>query len=297
MDSHSSHTKFLLTAYNRGANVPSLRDVSSIGRVVNSYGATVVADPGDSTRDVIKLEYTYLMLGGVNEDLAFGVNDFCIEFGVYLSAHRVQVVFDFRPTSLNGWYPYIDLSSSGVVGYYLNGAYRIQSASALALNQWHHVAVSRASGTTRLWIDGVQSGPDFVDATQLLCGVSRPVIGTNGTSVGANTLSALIRDFRITNGSARYTQAFTPVSKLIEHEIIITNDVSSTTISGTAIKQNGNAIDSIDVLDLSAGCVIRSVSPDENGHWSTAVDSGVYFVLYRADGCAPICHGPYTITV
>jgi len=37
------------------------------------------------------------------------------------------------------------------------------------------------------------------------------------------------------------------------------------------------------------------VTPDEAGYWSIDVLPGQYDVTYIADGCAPICHGPYTV--
>jgi hypothetical protein len=85
-------------------------------------------------------------------------------------------------------------------------------------NQWIHVAVTRASGTTRIFLNGVK------DAETTAGGANNT---TNTPSVGevwlgsGSTLNGYIDDFRITKGVARYTANFTPpTAALPSHEIL-----------------------------------------------------------------------------
>jgi hypothetical protein len=85
-------------------------------------------------------------------------------------------------------------------------------------NQWIHVAVTRASGTTRIFLNGVK------DAETTAGGANNT---TNTPSVGevwlgsGSTLNGYIDDFRITKGVARYTTNFTPPTQALpSHEIL-----------------------------------------------------------------------------
>ena len=82
-------------------------------------------------------------------------------------------------------------------------------------NAWHHIAVSRSSGVTKIYVDGtsIASHSNSIDFS-----LSNPfVIGyayTNGS--GADPIQGYIQDFRITNGLARYTANFTPPTASLE---------------------------------------------------------------------------------
>ena len=82
-------------------------------------------------------------------------------------------------------------------------------------NSWHHIAVSRSSGVTKIYVDGtsIASHSNSIDFS-----LSNPfVIGyayTNGS--GADPIQGYIQDFRITNGLARYTANFTPPTASLE---------------------------------------------------------------------------------
>jgi hypothetical protein len=73
---------------------------------------------------------------------------------------------------------------------------------------WHHVAVSRASGQSRFFIDGVLEGSAVSNTTSFV--VNNSLIGTRDQSTGSTNFNGYIDDLRITKGVARYTAAFTP---------------------------------------------------------------------------------------
>ena len=82
-------------------------------------------------------------------------------------------------------------------------------------NAWHHIAVSRSSGVTKIYVDGtsIASHSNSIDFS-----LSNPfVIGyayTNGS--GADPIQGYIQDFRVTTGLARYTANFTPPTASLE---------------------------------------------------------------------------------
>ena len=142
---------------------------------------------------------------------AFGSGDFTIEFWLYANsvAATDQGLIDMRPTSTNGYYPYLYMYN-GQVGYWLNATSVItSSAGAITTGTWYHIALARSGSSNKLFINGVQSGSTFTSSTALLCDSNRPAIGTAGTSLGASSLNGYIDDLRITKGYARYTSNFT----------------------------------------------------------------------------------------
>ena len=142
----------------------------------------------------------------------FGAGDFTIEFWLYANsvAASDQAFIDMRPTSTNGYYPYLYMNT-GQITYWLNSTACITSAAgAITAGTWYHIALTRSGTSNKLFINGTQSGSTFVSGTALLCGANRPVIASAGTTLSASTLNGYIDDFRITKGVARYTANFQP---------------------------------------------------------------------------------------
>ena len=108
------------------------------------------------------------------------------------------------------------LNTDSKIKYYDGGVDRI-SSSALSANTWYHVALSRASGSTKLFIDGTQSGSTYTDSNNY--GTTAPfVVGTyysGGSLVTTNLFNGYVQDVRVTNGLARYTNSFTPPTTLL----------------------------------------------------------------------------------
>jgi hypothetical protein len=133
----------------------------------------------------------------------FGTGDFTIEGWLYInSLAAAQVLFEFR--AVNGAsYGQIYITTSGVLRFYLPTD--IGTSNTLSAGAWTHFAITRASGTLRMFIGGVQgysnSHTSAMDATRLRIGAD--VSGGNG-------YNGYIDDLRITKGFARYTANFTP---------------------------------------------------------------------------------------
>jgi hypothetical protein len=141
----------------------------------------------------------------------YGTGDFTIEFWLYLNSASVDQTIVSNLTSVASTNPHLYLlGAGGTIRYYTAGADRI-TGSALSTGQWYHVAVAKASGSTRLFINGTQSGSTYTDGNNY--GASAPLgVGTYwsaGAPVTTSTLNGYIQDLRTTNGYARYTANFT----------------------------------------------------------------------------------------
>lgn len=138
--------------------------------------------------------------------LAFGTADYTVEFFVRLSSvSAAQNLFDMRPNGTNGAFVLIDITASASIGLWANSAYRINSANgAIASNVWTHVALSRVSGTTRLYVDGAQVGADFADSINYGNACIACLSGGGGTNKAVGYMDEL----RITKGVGRYSSGF-----------------------------------------------------------------------------------------
>ena len=135
---------------------------------------------------------------------AFGTADFTVECWVRPSSVAgLTVIYDGR-TGAVGSAAGMSLSiSSGTLRCDTDVA-NVLSGGTLVAYTWYHVALTRDSGTFRLWLDGVQVSTS-VAVYNLMDG--NVTIGAYG---GAQFFNGYIDDFRITKGVARYTTAFTP---------------------------------------------------------------------------------------
>lgn len=162
------------------------------------YGSASLVTGGPS-------DYIYANAGA---NFTYGTGDFTIEFSYTPASLAVAVVLiDYRPTG-NGFYPYIDLSTSGHLGYFVNSSYQITGTATLAVGTRYRIAISRVAGVTRMFVDGVQDGSSWTDSSNYICGPTRPLIGANGNN-GLNGANGKFDEFRSTK-YGRYTSNYTP---------------------------------------------------------------------------------------
>ena len=134
-------------------------------------------------------------------DLAFGTGDFTIDFWVTLSSTSgTRHLYDSRPTAAtNGPYPVIsNLSGTGL--RYMVGTTVAIIGTGLIFNTMYHIAVTRAAGTTRLFIDGVVQGT-YADSNNYIVGANRPTCSSNG---------GWMDELHVVKGRAEWTADFTP---------------------------------------------------------------------------------------
>ena len=198
-----SGTTFLLNGTNGGIidqtgnnNIRVFGD-AKISTAVKKYNSGSISF--DGTGDSLTIASSPL--------LAFGTGDFTIEMWVYFnSVTGGCTLYDARDSG-NSLGPYIGIDGGSLGPYFhVSGANRILG-TALSATTWYHIAVSRGSGSTKLFVNGTQSGSTYTDANNYIAGI--PTVGNNSSGGGGtNYLNGYIDDFRITKGFARYTANF-----------------------------------------------------------------------------------------
>jgi Concanavalin A-like lectin/glucanases superfamily len=186
---------------------PSLIQLGTGGSVFNNGANTTGSVFFNSSSQ-------YLYLNGP-AGLTIGSNNFTIEAWINFSSFSGGVIIaDFRPLSVNGFYPQLSVTSTGNLSTYINGANQIVGNTTLSINTWYHAAWVRNNGTSTIYVNGSSVG-SIADTNSYSVGASRPVIATNGYQIGLSSFPGYISNLRVVNGTAIYTGNFTtPTTQL-----------------------------------------------------------------------------------
>ena len=145
-------------------------------------------------------------------DFGFGTGNFTIEMWVYKtgSTGSNQELFDFR-TASSQTVPLLYLTVGGIPTYTVNAVSVITGSAAISNNVWTHIAVAKSGTSTKLFVNGVQSGSTYTDNNNYIqCPLT---IGARWD--GISSFLGYIDDVRISKGVARYTTTFAvPTSAL-----------------------------------------------------------------------------------
>lgn len=190
----------------------TITDSSPSPKTVTAFGdaqiSTAQSKPGfggssiafDGTGDYLDI--------GSNSAFGYGLSDFTIETWVYRNvSSAVQVLLDQRAAAPIQLVPTLYVNATTLF-YYANGNNRI-TGGVVPASQWVHIALSRSGTSTKLFINGLQTGSTFTDTFNYIVSPARIGDGNDGVSPTAS-LNGYIDDFRITKGVARYTGNFTP---------------------------------------------------------------------------------------
>jgi hypothetical protein len=148
-----------------------------------------------------------------------GTSDFTIEMWFYSTVAGQYFLYDTRPYQTNGVYTTLYVTSGNKLAFYVSAADRITSTTNVTTNTWHHVALSRSAGVTRLFLNGVQEGSSYTDNNNYLTGAV--CLGNSGAVV-FGVWQGYLDDVRVTQGVGRYTANFTaptaehPIPELID---------------------------------------------------------------------------------
>jgi hypothetical protein len=147
----------------------------------------------------------------------FGTADFTIECWWRPTVNQRSDVLDFWSTPGGGSYPVtrfdfgrvtsttLDLYTDGTGG---SGPKITGPTIASLLNAWHHIAITRQSGSIKMWVDGTQAGSTYsANVLDMGADMQLRIMGDHGASGnGSGNLS----NVRVVKGVAVYTGAFTP---------------------------------------------------------------------------------------
>ena len=209
--------------------------ISRLAKTITANGTAAVSATqskfGGSSIEFSGANGTYLGLA-TDTDFGFGTGDFTIEGWFYKTTTTTKFLFDTRSTLTENSIA-VQSSSSNTLRLYVNGTFLLTTGTAHTSNAWNHLAISRASGVTRFFINGVVAG-SVADTTNY--GSTKPLV-VGALYNGTTAFAGYIDDFRVSN-TARYTTTFTPsvaafnadsASKLLIHaDSTIIDDVGGT---------------------------------------------------------------------
>lgn len=184
-----------------------------LGTAVKKFGTASIYFGAGSNNSCIQPTVTFP---------GMGTSDFTIEMWFYstvAAGANGYFLYDTRPFSVNGVYTTMYVNSGQKLAFTVSAAERITGTTNVTTNTWHHAAVSRSAGVTRLFLNGVQQGSNYTDTNNYV--TNTPSIGNTGAIVNG-AWAGYVDDVRVTQGVGRYTAGFTaptaesPIPQLID---------------------------------------------------------------------------------
>ena len=147
-------------------------------------------------------------------DWDFGTGDFTVEFFIRFNAlpsSAARTIVGNYVSSTSGWLVQFRNDAPGArLTFGSSGDSPLDGFTwSPSTATWYHVAVTRASGTVRSFVDGVQIGSDVTN-TENISG-STGVLMVGALNLGPiQHFNGWLDEIRITKGVARYAANFTP---------------------------------------------------------------------------------------
>jgi YD repeat-containing protein len=197
--------------------------------------------------------------------------DFTIEAWIFPTALTAGNMEILNKDGVSGSsYPQYDLSinPSGKLSAFLGNGNGVSptgttyiGATTISLNAWHHVALVKASGTFKGFLDGVQEWSAV--AAPMFEGSKALLIGYQTGQASSAYFNGYIDDVRITKGVARYTANFTTPTEAFPN------------IGAPLIDPNvvGHRVGDLQSITNAAGQVTQFTLYDRAGRVKQMVDS------------------------
>jgi hypothetical protein len=207
-----ANTQILTLQTNGGATNNGIVDQSSFNNIVSRFGNSTQGIFGPYSQNGWSNYFNgtsdWLSITN-NSALALGSGNFTFECWVFLTGSSIPAtagVYDQR-NGTNGpgvIQPVVELTSTDGYAWYVTAANRISSGSAaVKLNQWQHIAVSRVSESTRMYIDGVQVGSTYTDSNNYPAGSI--TIARENDGVSTRYFPGYISNLRTIAGTGLYS--------------------------------------------------------------------------------------------
>ena len=149
-----------------------------------------------------------------SSDYNLGTDDFTIECFVYFSAKHatLSTIFETRSsTSASDGFLLGRFQTSGhenKVELYTASDYRVTANRTVENDTWVHIAVVRASATTKVYVDGTAYSSTYSDSNDY--SNTEIIFGKNAPNSDQYQLTGFISNFHVVKGTAIYTANFTP---------------------------------------------------------------------------------------
>jgi hypothetical protein len=169
----------------------------------------------------------YLTFGANQANLGLGTGDFTFEFW-FNAATIPSTEIDIFESQTNNSLRILKRASSSGLSFdpYGGTATLIMADASITTNTWHHVAVSRTSGTTSAYYDGTRV-VNQADSTNYAAPVAN--YGVGGRASGANYLNGYISNMRLIKGTGLYsgttiTVPTSPLTAVANTQLLICNN-------------------------------------------------------------------------
>lgn len=173
----------------------------------------------------IYLNSAYIGPSSANALHSMGTGDFTIESWLY-----VRNIVTGQNTTLWGAYDssiglQTEMQQNGTLQFRANANVVITATETLKEGDWNHIALTRTSGVTKMFLNGKQTGSDYTDTNNYTFSLNRVMrVG----SLSSSTSRFNVSDFRVIKGSSLYSANFSvPTTPL-------------TSVSDTVLLMNGS---------------------------------------------------------
>ena len=223
---NSSYAGSFTLTFSVSDGINAATTVQSFSLEFASYGSAYFDGSGD---------HLLVPNTGTSNDLVLGTNDFTIEFWMKFPSNIQGVIVDFR--SGHALSPMLNFSSGGNLRLYANDGYRI-TCDAITIGEWHHYALVRSSGSTKIYLDGVADNETYSDSNNYTG--NKVYIGKHNANTD-NDMDGYISNLRIVIGTAVYTSDFTrPTAPLdvINNTKLLTANKNNEIVDSSSIAHN-----------------------------------------------------------
>ena len=155
-----------------------------------------------------------------SSDYNLGTDDFTIECFVYFSGKNptLGTIFETRSsTTASDGFLLGRFQTSGhenKVELYTDQDYRVTADRTVENDTWVHIAVVRASATTKVYVDGTAYSSTYSDSNNY--SNTEIIFGKNAPNSDTHQLTGFISNFHVVKGTAIYTSNFTPPTNQIQ---------------------------------------------------------------------------------
>jgi hypothetical protein len=217
----------------------------------NSHDATANGDAQISTALFKSGKSSFLSDGNSNltedyltiashADLGFSTGDFAVSVWIYpTSLASSKVIYDSRPAGggANSLYTNLFISNNGFVSFYMNGQTRITAKTALVVNKWNQVILTRVSGNTKIYINAMQDAEVYSDANDYSASIWKIGKLSYATSASYN-FPGYMDDFMIWKGAGLTADQ---VSTLYKQQVYTYSGILSSRVMdyGSSISWDG----------------------------------------------------------
>jgi hypothetical protein len=216
------------------------------------------------------------LTSATSSDLSFGTGDYTVEFWFNCNVTpNDSPLFENRLSGSSSDATGFTITAYGGtngVRIWWNGASRINGGADViqGTGKWHHIAATRSSGTTYLFLDGTLLGTttDSINITTNEAHIAGGKYG--GSSSISHYFNGKISNFRIVKGTAVYTSSFKPsyepLTNITNTKLLCCNNSSTTgsTVAPGTITAVGDPTASTDSpFDDPAGFVFGE-NEDQN---------------------------------